>query len=180
MEEVVEEKNEEQVDSFGRLMVRKVAVLEKKRRSKNIEGLLGRERNRRKRINNWCCKLGLPVFLEGHSEEHSNNENRNREYDNDDNKTKIKIENGTKDPTSVSHQDSHQDSHNISLSFERALLLSQLELDTIGDEIDLEDSDLKGEMRGEGDIVHHTFHSIICLLLILSFNLLFIPLSTQH
>ena len=68
MEEVVEEKNEEQVDSFGRLMVRKVAVLEKKRRSKNIEGLLGRERNRRKRINNWCCKLGLPVFLEEHED----------------------------------------------------------------------------------------------------------------
>ena len=146
MEEVVEEKNEEQVDSFGRLMVRKVAVLEKKRRSKNIEGLLGRERNRRKRINNWCCKLGLPVFQEGHSEEHSNNEikSRDRRDDNDD-KTKIKIENGTKDPKPDSHQDSHQDSHNISLSFERALLLSQLELDTIGDEIDLEDSDLKGE-----------------------------------
>ena len=149
----MEEKNEEQVDSFGRLMVRKVAVLEKKRRSKNIEGLLGRERNRRKRINNWCCKLGLPVLVKEHSEEyseeHSNNEikSRNRQDDNDD-KTKIKIENGTKDPKPDSHQDSHQDSHNISLSFERALLLSQLELDTIGDEIDLEDSDLTGEERG--------------------------------
>ena len=141
MEEVVEEKNEEQVDSFGRLMVRKVAVLEKKRRSKNIEGLLGRERNRRKRINNWCCKLGLPVLLKEYSKESSKKENGSRQNDDDDYKMKIKIENGTSD----SHQDSHQDSHEISLSFERALLLSQLELDTIGDEIDLEDSDLKGE-----------------------------------
>ena len=141
MEEVVEEKNEEQVDSFGRLMVRKVAVLEKKRRSKNIEGLLGRERNRRKRIDNWCCKLGLPVLLKEYSEESSKKENGSRQNDDDDYKMKIKIENGTSD----SHNDSHQDSHDISLSFERALLLSQLELDTIGDEIDLEDSDLKGE-----------------------------------
>ena len=137
----MEEKNEEQVDSFGRLMVRKVAVLEKKRRSKNIEGLLGRERNRRKRIDNWCCKLGLPVLLKEYSEESSKKENGSRQNDDDDYKMKIKIENGTSD----SHNDSHQDSHDISLSFERALLLSQLELDTIGDEIDLEDSDLKGE-----------------------------------
>ena len=63
-----EEAEEEKVDAFGRLIGRKVAVLENRRRSKCIEGLCDRELKRRKRLEQWCIKLGLqaiPADLHG-------------------------------------------------------------------------------------------------------------------
>ena len=63
VEEVVEEETEERVDEFGRLIVRKVAMIESKRRSKCIDGLKDRELKRRKRIEMWCQRKvvhGIP------------------------------------------------------------------------------------------------------------------------
>ena len=54
-----EEAEEEKVDAFGRLIGRKAAVLENRRRSKCVEGLLDRELKRRKRLEQWCRKLGV-------------------------------------------------------------------------------------------------------------------------
>lgn len=54
-----EEVEEEKVDAFGRLIGRKAAVLENKRRSKCVEGLRDRELKRRKRLEQWCRKLGV-------------------------------------------------------------------------------------------------------------------------
>jgi hypothetical protein len=54
-----EEIEEEKVDAFGRLIGRKAAVLENKRRSKCVEGLGDRELKRRKRLEQWCSKLGV-------------------------------------------------------------------------------------------------------------------------
>ena len=54
-----EEVEEEKVDAFGRLIGRKAAVLENKRRSKCVEGLGDRELKRRKRLEQWCSKLGV-------------------------------------------------------------------------------------------------------------------------
>ena len=70
---VKQEEEEEKVDAFGRLIGRKAAVLESKRRSKCIEGLKDREARRRKRLQLWCEKLGLEHFPEvnpdnGHTE----------------------------------------------------------------------------------------------------------------
>ena len=70
---VKQEEEEEKVDAFGRLIGRKAAVLESKRRSKCIEGLKDRESRRRKRLQLWCEKLGLEHFPEvnadnGHTE----------------------------------------------------------------------------------------------------------------
>ena len=70
---VKQEEEEEKVDAFGRLIGRKAAVLESKRRSKCIDGLKDREARRRKRLQLWCEKLGLEHFPEvnadnGHTE----------------------------------------------------------------------------------------------------------------
>jgi hypothetical protein len=70
---VKQEEEEEKVDAFGRLIGRKAAVLESKRRSKCIDGLKDREVRRRKRLQLWCEKLGLEHFPEvnadnGHTE----------------------------------------------------------------------------------------------------------------
>jgi hypothetical protein len=65
---VKQEEEEEKVDAFGRLIGRKVAVLESKRRSKCIDGLKDREARRRKRLQLWCEKLGLESFPEVHAE----------------------------------------------------------------------------------------------------------------
>ena len=70
---VKQEEEEEKVDAFGRLIGRKAAVLESKRKSKCIDGLKDREARRRKRLQLWCEKLGLEFFPEvnadnGHTE----------------------------------------------------------------------------------------------------------------
>ena len=51
VEEVAEEETEEKVDQFGRLMVRKVAMIESRRRSKYFDGLKNRELKRRQSYN---------------------------------------------------------------------------------------------------------------------------------
>jgi hypothetical protein len=65
---VKQEEEEEKVDAFGRLIGRKVAVLESKRRSKCIDGLKDREARRRNRLQLWCEKLGLESFPEVHAD----------------------------------------------------------------------------------------------------------------
>lgn len=54
---------EELVDSFGRQIGRKVAVLEGKKRSKCIEELPTRELKRRVRLQRWCERLDIRTLL---------------------------------------------------------------------------------------------------------------------
>ena len=97
---IIKEENEvERVDEFGRLIGRKMAVLESKRRSKCVDGLKDREARRRKRLIHWCDKLGLKVLSDigqyGDGEKHTEN-SRNTENNTKSDKTESTVKSSLK------------------------------------------------------------------------------------